>query len=174
KEIQLQGLESPVDIDITFAHKTNKVTYSTDMALKEFYDSMPEDRRQEVVANVIFAKKFFKAIEAYKPFRGSMIGQGGLGGVGVENWILQNGGSFVAAAREFMQVAERARSFDEFKSEYAVWDFGENHMIVDDSKRSSFSKTKPKHDNFVMRNMSADGYQKMKSAFATFLATIEQ
>jgi hypothetical protein len=112
-----------------------------------------------VIANIIFAKKFLKAAGCYKPDRGDTP-QGGLGGVGVENWVLQNGGSFLAAAREFMAVADKCESFNEFKKQYAVWDFGENHM----------KKGARQHDNFVADNMSEAGYKKMKAALSLFLA----
>ena len=159
KNVKLNGLDAPVDIDITFSHKTNKVRYSTDMALNDFYHSMNREDRENVVANVVFAKKFLKLAGAYKPDRGDTP-QGGLGGVGVENWILQNGGSFLAAARDFMAVAEQCSSFDEFCSRYTIWDFGENHM----------AKGEKQHDNFVADNMSAAGYERMKEALGAFLA----
>ena len=153
----LPGLDAPVDIDITFATKTNKVKYSTDVALKEFYSSMTPEKREEIVANVVFAKRFFKAIEAYKPDRGD-IPQGGLGGVGIENWILQNGGSFLAAAREFMRVAnECGDDFEVFKEKYAVFDYGQNHQGGD-------------YDNFIVHNMSPAGYDKMRHALRDYLA----
>ncbi len=159
KNVKLSGLDSLVDIDITFTHKTNKVEYSTDMALNDYYHSMSPNDRESVVANVVFCKKFLKLAGVYKPNRGDKP-QGGLGGVGVENWILQNGGSFLAAARDFMAVAEQCSSFDEFRSRYTIWDFGENHM----------AKGEKQHDNFVADNMSATGYEKMKEALGAFLA----
>ena len=156
KSVILSGLDEPVDIDITFATKTNKVQYSTDVALKEFYDSMDPAKREEVVANVVFAKQFLKAIKAYKPDRGDTP-QGGLGGVGVENWILQNGGSFKAAAKDFMRVADECGDdFELFKGKFAVFDYGENHQGGG-------------NDNFVTRNMSKEGYDKMRVALRAYL-----
>ena len=126
--------------------------------LENIREQSPE-KHQQVVANIIFAKQFLKAAEAYKPNRGDTP-QGGLGGVGVENWILQNGGSFLSAAKEFVSVANECQSFDEFKTKYAVWDFGENHM----------AKGERQHDNFVTDNMNAVGYERMKEALITFLS----
>ena len=108
---------------------------------------------------ILFSQNNLKAAESYKPNRGETP-QGGLGGVGIENWVLQNGGSFLSAAKEFMSVAEKCENFDEFKAKYAVWDFGENHM----------AKGERQHDNFVTDNMSADGYERMKKALSVFLA----
>lgn len=162
KGVFIKGLDTPVDIDISFTQKTNKVQYSTDMALADRLESIRKqspEKHQQVVANIIFAKHFLKAAESYKPNRGEMP-QGGLGGVGIENWVLQNGGSFLSAAKEFMSVAEKCENFDEFKAKYAVWDFGENHM----------AKGERQHDNFVTDNMSADGYERMKEALSVFLA----
>ena len=162
KGVFIKGLDTPVDIDISFTQKTNKVQYSTDMALADRLESIRKqspEKHQQVVANIIFAKQFLKAAESYKPNRGETP-QGGLGGVGIENWVLQNGGSFLSAAKEFMSVAEKCENFDEFKAKYAVWDFGENHM----------AKGERQHDNFVTDNMSADGYERMKRALTVFLS----
>ena len=162
KGVFIKGLDTPVDIDISFTQKTNKVQYSTDMALADRLKSIRKqspEKHQQVVANIIFAKQFLKAAGSYKPNRGESP-QGGLGGVGVENWVLQNGGSFLSAAKEFMSVAEKCENFDEFKTKYVVWDFGENHM----------AKGERQHDNFVTDNMSAVGYEKMKEALGIFLA----
>ena len=78
--------------------------------------------------------------------------QGGLGGIGIENWILQHGGSFVDAAMDFVEKAERAGSFANFKAIYQVYDFGDNHY-------SDKSNVYP-HDNFV-----GDDYKMGEAAF---------
>lgn len=87
--------------------------------------------------------------------------RGGLGAVGIENWILQNGGSFETAAKSFLDVAERCDNLQEFQSQYAIWDFGENYMAGENYS----------HDNFVY-NMSPDGYEKMKSALKNYVKAI--
>ncbi len=161
KNVKLSGLEETVDIDVTFSTKTNKVKYSTDVALGQFYESMTEEQRRIATANVIFAKRLLKHAKAYKPDRGD-VPQGGLGGVGIENWVLQNGGSFVAAAESFMKVAnECGENFEQFKMNYSLIDFGENHV-------------NGLNDNFVARNMSKEGYNKMRTALGEFLASYKQ
>lgn len=150
-----------VDIDITFIEKTDKVTYSTDMALEDRLSTIREQDPEKypyVVANILLAKQVLKAAEAYKPKRGETP-QGGLGGVGIENWVLQHGGSFYDAAVSFLEAAE-GKSFDEFKSIYAVWDFGENHLAAKNGRYP--------HDNFVANNMSAEGYGKMVKALKEY------
>lgn len=159
KGVKFPSLDEPVDIDVTFNTKTNKVRYSTDVALKEFYSSMSDADREEVVANVVFAKRFLKQSEAYKPYRmNKPDSQGGLGGVGIENWILQNGGSFVAAAKGFMDVADECGDdFEAFKSRYAIIDYGENHQ------------GEGRNDNFVEHNMTQEGYDKTRRALRAYL-----
>ena len=158
KQVSLDGLAEPVDIDITFAQKTNKVQYPTDAALADRLSNIKnqsETKYQQVLANIIYAKQFLKAAGAYKPRRSPEAkGIGGLGGVGIENWVLQHGGSFKQAARDFLAVADNCSSFEDFCAHYPVWDYGENHKGI---------RSKP-HDNFVADNMNPEGYEQMKEA----------
>ena len=158
KQVSIDGLAEPVDIDITFAQKTNKVQYPTDAALADRLSNIKnqsETKYQQVLANIIYAKQFLKAAGAYKPRRSPEAeGVGGLGGVGIENWVLQHGGSFKQAARDFLSVADNCSSFEDFCAHYPVWDYGENHKGI---------RSKP-HDNFVADNMNPEGYERMKEA----------
>ncbi len=158
KQVSIDGLAEPVDIDITFAQKTNKVQYPTDAALADRLDNIKqqsETKYQQVLANIIYAKQFLKAAGAYKPRRSPEAkGIGGLGGVGIENWVLQHGGSFKQAARDFLAVADNCSGFEDFCAHYPVWDYGENHKGI---------RSKP-HGNFVADNMNQEGYERMKEA----------
>ena len=158
KQVSIDGLAEPVDIDITFAQKTNKVQYPTDAALADRLTNIKnqsETKYRQVLANIIYAKQFLKATGAYKPRRSPEAkGMGGLGGVGIENWVLQHGGSFKQAARDFLTVADSCSSFEDFCARYPVWDYGENHKGI---------RSKP-HDNFVADNMNPEGYERMKEA----------
>ena len=161
KEIPIDN-DTVVDIDITFAEKTDQITYSTDMALQDRLTTISKSNPEEykyVLANILLAKQVLKEAGAYKPDRGDNP-QGGLGGVGIENWILQNGGSFVDAARSFIDAAE-GKSFSEFQSIYQIWDFGENHLSA---RRYEYP-----HDNFVANNMSEEGYKKTVAALSTYI-----
>ena len=132
------------------------------MALKdrlETIKSQDEDKYNYVVANILLAKQLLKNGGVYKPNRGETP-QGGLGGVGIENWILQNGGSFYDAAVSFVKNSEN-KSFDEFKDTYYIWDFGDNHMAE--------SRGKYPNDNFISSNMSEAGYNKMKNVLKDYL-----
>ena len=161
KQVSIDGLAEPVDIDITFAQKTNKVQYPTDAALADRLSNIKnqsEAKYQQVLANIIYAKQFLKASQVYKPRRSPEAkGIGGLGGVGVENWVLQHGGSFKQAARDFLSVADNCSGFEDFCAHYPVWDYGENHKGI---------RSKP-HDNFVADNMNPEGYERMKEALRT-------
>ena len=155
--------EEVVDVDISFVTKTDKINYSTDMALEDRLATikrLDEEKYQYVVANILLAKQVLKETNVYKPSR-SDANQGGLGGVGIENWILQNGGSFIDATESFLAASED-KSFEKFKQNYQIWDFGENHMAS--------SKNLYPHDNFV-ENMNSDGYERMTSTLKKYINT---
>lgn len=165
KNVEIDN-DTNVDIDITFTNKTDKILYSTDMALQDrllTIQSNDSEKYKYVVSNILLAKQVLKKAEAYKPNRGD-VPQGGLGGVGIENWILQNGGSFIDAAKSFVEASEE-KSFEEFKTIYQIWDFGDNHLA---ERRGQYS-----HDNFVVNNMSESGYQKMLQALKDYLKNVE-
>lgn len=172
KNVQLDD-ETAVDIDITFVVKTDRVSYSTDMALQDRLKTIKKTAPEQykyVISNILLAKQVLKQANVYKPYRSDSL-QGGLGGVGIENWILQNGGSFIDAARSFVEAAD-GKTFEEFKRCYQIWDFGENHYSARNSD-SSTDEDKYPHDNFVTCNMSYEGYQKMLQALKEYLKTIE-
>ena len=108
-------------------------------------------------------------VHAYKPRR-SDDSQGGWGGIGVETWIVQNGGSFVQAYQTFLAAAvdENGNTvpFDEFKSKYPLWDFGDNHFAA----RKGFYL----HDNFVECNMNQSGYERMIEALQGYIKSLDK
>ena len=174
KGVQIDGLDEEIDLDLTFTERTDAIEYSTDECIKERLKTIKsqsiEDYRY-VIANILLAKKLLKKAEVYKksnaapPEKGKPDVRGGLGAVGIENWVLQNGGSFMKAAESFINIANECKNFDEFKAKYSVWDFGENH-------RSANRNMYP-HDNFVY-NMNATGYEKMKVALTKYLEALRE
>ena len=159
KDVKLDD-EDSVDIDISFITKTDEVSYSTDMALEDRLETIKKIDKEKynyVVANILLAKQVLKEANVYKK-ASSDPSQGGLGGVGIENWILQNGGSFVDAMDSFLDAA-KDKDFNQFKDSYQIWDFGENHTAA---RVGIFS-----HDNFV-DNMSDVGYRKMKETLIEY------
>ena len=159
KGVLIDGVDESVDIDISFEAKRDNISYTTDMCLKDRLDTIKKIdplKYDLVCANIIYAKKVLKDGDCYyKHGHSKWMGNGGLGGVGVENWILQNGGSFIDAAENFVAAAtnEDKNGFldwNTFKYKYQIWDFGEN-----------FHGNGIRHDNFVYDNMDELGYKAM-------------
>ena len=175
KDVKIEGLDDLVDLDLSFVVRTTKLSLSSDESLLKRLDAIENgqfvsddsvvpsaaEARNLVTANILLAKKLFKAYKAYKNRRNPDTPQGGLGGIGIENWILQYGGSLRKAAEDFLRVASQSKDFEEFKTKYNVWDFGENHY--------SFEKGTYSHDDFVYNNMNSVGYERMKIALANYL-----
>ena len=177
--------EEKYDIDFSF-FSNNKRFLSTvgslEQRLEQIKTQSPE-KYYMVLANIVYAKKVLKAGNAYKPSRSDK-SQGGLGGVGIENWILQHGGSFIDAAQSFVDAAKKCiemynvdlkdmnnynndskvspayKAFIEFQKIYPVFDFGKS--------LESVSKGIYPYDDFVMRNMRISGFLK------TFICLSEQ
>ncbi len=171
KGVAIQGLADKIDLDLTFVQRTDEIEYTTEECIADRLETIkrnnPEDYKY-VVANILLAKKVLKTEGTYKkksapsPKEGESDTRGGLGAVGIENWILQNGGSFEKAARDFLSVSRTCNNLDEFRAKYAIWDFGENYMSGDNYP----------HDNFV-NNMSEQGYEKMRKALEDYIKAIE-
>lgn len=164
-EATVEGL-GKIDLDITYVQKTNKTEYSTEMSAKDRIDTLENinpEMKDEVVANIVLAKMLLKKSGCYKPRRKSEE-QGGLGGIGIENWITQNGGTLESAARSFLEASE-GRNFDEFKTVYHVHDYGKNHVS---EIRGSYP-----YNDFVFDNMNSKGYEKMKNALGKYLNYVE-
>ena len=173
--IRIDGKE--YNLDLSFTRKTDKVSYSTEMCVADRLDTIKQqypDKYKLVLANIIFAKQFFKDKEN-ECYKKGHYGQGGLGGIGVENWILQNGGSFYDAAIDFISNAYDENgniiSFDDFKKKYQIWDFGENFYT--DRKNQHYSSKYNLHDNFISNNLTKEGYEKICKALKKFISNYE-
>ena len=178
KDIKLDGIEEPIDIDISFTPKRDKVDYSTDTCLSDLLRTIEKEYPEQfplVKANIVYAKKILKAGKAYKSRRSSEA-EGGLGGIGVEYWILQNGGSFINAVNSFLAQAVKDGNiipYEEFKDKYQIWDFGKNHepkeiKIGSSERLGSSEKIVFPYDEFVSCNMSKEGYLKMTKTLLEF------
>jgi hypothetical protein len=153
-----------IDLDISFIKKSDSEELDANEAVSKKYDSIKEqsgeDKLLEVLTNVRYAKKELKKAGCYKKgLTGNGEQQGGLGGIGVENWILKNGGNAVAAFQEFNKNAYQNGelvSFNDFKRNYKIFSAGEN---IRGSVRA---------ENFVY-NMDPVGYQKMAELSGKFI-----
>lgn len=163
KNVVFPGFDKPIDLD--FSLNGQKKDYlSTDDSLKERLENirMQDERKYRLVlANIMYAKDYLKRQGAYKPNRSLDRNEreqllGCIGGVGIENWILQNGGSLIDAMDDFLKHASLDKDFIDFEKEYAIMDFGKDHVSV--------SKGRFPYHNFVTRNMRQKGYENMTSA----------
>lgn len=160
-EATIPGLGT-IKLDITFIQKNDKVEYSTEMALQDRMDTIYKSNPavgDEVIANIILAKLLLKQAGCYKPERKDP-NQGGLGGVGIENWITQNGGTLETAANSFLKASE-GKTYEEFKLIYHIHDYGKNHLYKE-------KKTYP-YDDFIFNNMNSIGYQKMQEVLRKYI-----
>ena len=155
-----------LDIDITFSQKTDKILYSTDMAVRDRLNTIKKQHPEEykyVIANILKAKEILKEAGVYKSYN-SDPKSGGLGGIGIENWILQNGGSLIEASNSFIE-SSKEKNFYEFKNSYYIWNFGENHMAAN---KDGMLNSKDLHNNFV-DGMDERGYEKMKAVLKNYI-----
>jgi hypothetical protein len=177
KKVKLDD-NTTVDIDISFGIKRNKTSYTSDACLSDRLQTIKKlypDKYEMVVANIIKAKDLLKHADppVYKNKR-SDPSQGGLGGIGIENWILQNGGSLYDAALDFVNHAidketNKVKSFDDFKKSYEIWDFGENHFTARKKVIDNMVENVSLFDNFVSCNLNEKGYYNMIKTLSLYL-----
>lgn len=155
------GKNTELDVDITFSERTDDMPYSTDAALQDRLSTIKKqdpEKYKYVIANIIYAKQVLKQANVYKK-NNEKDSKGGLDEAGVENWILQNGGSFIDAAQSFIESA-KGKGFEEFKQNYHIWNFGKNSFA---EKQGLYS-----HENFVT-NMSESDYQRMTKVLKEYV-----
>ncbi len=155
-----------VDIDITFTGKPEVqgvFSHETTAQRLASLEAQSAEDADWVRANIVCAKQLLKKAGIYKKL------DGGLGGLGVENWILQHGGSFANAREAVLRAAinERGavRSFEECAARYAIPDPGINlmdRMVL----ASGEEKTTFRHDNFFyfLNRDGSHGYEKFVRA----------
>ncbi|MBQ9319111.1 MAG: hypothetical protein IJR82_05720 [Bacilli bacterium] len=166
EKIEINGVLT--DIDISEDQRID--IYSSEKALEDRYNSIKMQYPEYylyALANVVKAKQFLKDNHIYKAV------DGGMGGIGVENWILQNGSSFQIAALDFLSHAYNIdgslKSFDNFKRSYYVFDYGCNH-----EPRKKYPGVYYPYDNYIADNLKEPVYYKMVSALKNYLASINQ
>lgn len=149
--------DKPVDIDIAFVKKSELSVYGSHDAVRDRLDwvreHLGEASYEDVVSNIIMAKKVLKDGDAYKKKE-----DGGMGGIGVENWILANGGNLHQAAESFWNAAHDGStqiSLETFKSRYSVIDPGVNVKFL-------------AQDNYVSM-LNENGYAKTLKVLQKYL-----
>lgn len=149
-----------IDLDVSVVRKSDSESMDSNEAISRKYESIRKNFGEEalldVLSNVRFAKKKLKEADCYKKGIDRSAGQqGGLGGIGVETWILKHGGDAVRAFTEFYGNAYEngsLLSFENFKKRYKVFGAGEN---IRDGVRDDI-----RSENFVEK-MDEIGYLKM-------------
>ncbi len=173
KKAKIDGEEELLDIDVTFLPKDEDLYYTTDMCLKDRLENIkktdPEGYKY-TIANIILAKRLLEERGLYK-LKGSSgaTEYGGFGGVGIENWILQNGGSFKDAIDSFLENYEEVKKGSDSKDQifrmatakYPIFDFGENHK-----------KYEYRHVNFI-DGLTFSGFFKLAEELQTIREELE-
>ena len=158
---KLDEFSEPINVDLTFISSEEELDYTTESAIMDRLETMKKvnfDNYLKVIANIVFAKKYLKKHGLYNSSRNNE--EIGLSGVGIENLIIQNGGSLYDAAKEFLEYA-RGNDFIEFEKIYPLFDFGKNYVSI-------INNTFP-YDNFIMKNMKIEGYDKMCDALKEYV-----
>lgn len=138
-----------IEIDISFIEKSEIQYFESHEASQERLENIKNTQGHEVfervLANIVLAKNILSVGGCYKKF------DGGMGGIGVETWILQHGGSFWEAGQKFLEKASdkygQLISLDRFKGQYQIIDPGQN------AKNGN-------HDNFLDR-LTKESYKRM-------------
>lgn len=152
-----------IEVDIAFVPQAEVRLFESHDAVRERLLSIKKTGGEEafahVQATIVYAKRVLKKAGAYKKAE-----QGGLGGIGVENWILAHHGNFIEAAESFVRTAkpdgEILLPLSAFQERYVLFDPGVN------------AKFEGTHDNFT-RNLTEAGYKTMVKALEDELARLE-
>jgi len=154
-QVRMTGVElsngDSLDVDIGITSREDVEIFGSHKAVSEKIDSIAleygEDTRNEVIANILVAKNLLKAGHAYKK-----ADDGGIGGIGVENWILQHNGSIDSAFISFWEASHDENGgivpIKEFRLKYPIFDAGSN------LRQGKF------HDNFSY-TLTQEGYSSM-------------
>jgi hypothetical protein len=149
---------NPMDIDIGFVGKSELVQFGSHNAVEEklkwIKNNIGQEAYEETIANVILTKQVLKEGKAYKKLE-----DGGIGGIGVENWILANGGNMARAFETFSKAAH-----DENGAIISLQEFRTKYKILDPGINLKFNN----HDNFI-GILKENGYQAMVKTIENYL-----
>ncbi len=154
------------DVDVTVMPKSELLRYGSHDAAAErlawMRDHVSHDAYEQTIANILLTKRLLKEYDVYLMWRESHPERtGGIGGIGVENWILANGGNMIEAFRTFYDASHdsngRRVPFAQFRSIYTIIDPGEN-----------FAENGI-HNNYFGDILTEAGYEKMQTMIETYL-----
>lgn len=154
--------EKTMDIDVGFVKKSELVYFGSHEAVAErlnwIKNNIGDNAYEQTLANVILAKQILKEGKAYKK-----VEHGGMGGIGVENWVLANGGNMLRAFESFRDTAYKKGKLvplDEFKKQYKIIDPGANVQ-------------KFGHDNYV-DYLTENGYKAMAKTIEDYFGKAQE
>lgn len=135
RDAGVHGDAARCDVDITVIPKSELLRYGSHDAAAErlqwIRTHVSEDAYEQTIANILLTKSILKQHDVYLIWRAHHPHRtGGIGGIGVENWILTNGGNMMEAFRTFYAASHDADGnrvpFAQFRRTYHVIDPGEN------------------------------------------------
>ena len=148
---------NPVDIDISFIKKSELINYGTHDSIEDKLNQIEkrfgEGARLEAISSIVLAKKILSEGGSYKKT------DGGMGGIGIECWILANHGNFIEAFKTFVEAA-----FTENGDLVDLNLFAKKYHILS----PGINLKKVYHDNFI-DNMTKEGYRKMAETIRNWL-----
>jgi hypothetical protein len=141
-----------IEIDVSFIKKSEIQYFESHDASQERLANIKTKQSEEalnvVLANIVLAKKILSSAGCYKKL------DGGIGGIGVETWILQHGGSFWEAGQKFLELAK-----DKYGQPIPLSQFQTEYQIIDPGQNAKDGM----HDNFIDK-LKEKAYLKMFSA----------
>lgn len=154
-----------MDVDMGISPKTEYIPYATHNAIADklayIKETYGEDAYLDTLGNIVLAKKLLKEANAYKKGEAA---DGGFGGVGTENWILQHEGNIYSAFRAFWNAAH-----DNEGKVISLAEFRKNYSIIDPGINLKFKN----HDNYI-HTLKDKGYQAMLGVIDRFLHPKEE
>lgn len=147
-----------LDIDIGIGKRSDDGIFASSDAVSQKLDSiratLGEDAYNDVLANIVLAKKILIEGHAYKKLE-----DGGMGGIGVENWIVLHNGNVLDAFQSFWDASHSETGeilpYEEFARRYKVFDAGLNIKYNN-------------HDNFI-QVLKPNGYAAMVESIGGYL-----
>ena len=162
--IQVRGKGSQIiegeilDIDIGIGKRSDEGIFASSDSIAQKLESIRATHGDgaylDALANIVLTKKILKAGHAYKKLE-----DGGMGGIGVENWILLHNGNMLDAFQSFWQASHDGQGgvlpYEEFAKRYKIFDAGLNIKFN-------------RHDNFI-QVLKPNGYAALVETIGRYL-----
>ncbi|PIZ95835.1 MAG: hypothetical protein COX80_03100 [Candidatus Magasanikbacteria bacterium CG_4_10_14_0_2_um_filter_33_14] len=149
-----------IGIDIAFVGKSGDVLYASHDAVRDrlswIKENVGEKAHDDVKANIVLTKKVLTEGGAYKK-----VEHGSIGGIGVENWILSNGGNMLEAFRTFKEAA-----YDENNNRLPLSEFQKKYRILDPGTNVKYNN----HSDFA-QTLKEGGYERILDVIDKYIPT---